>query len=160
MRQFKLCLLLLFLAILTSSACALCISKRGRARALIGMRHRCKRMGLPRSFSSCLLGYVRSAKLVPGMFRRVKGCYQRSTFLARVKRAIRVCHSKRLSQVVRRNRKKEKLAKQLGGGQGNFFAGFSTSSCTCESGCHYCCLLRSIAGITECTSCPHNLKCS
>lgn len=159
MRQSKFFLSLLLLAILTSSACALCISKRGRQRILVDMRHRCKRMGISPYVSSCLLAYARSVKSVPSRVQHGKQCYQKTALLARVKKAIRDCYPKSISRVLKRNMGKTKLAKKIGGRKGNIFSGFSTLSCSCGSGCHFCCILRSIAGSDVCPSCPHGFRC-
>lgn len=141
------------------SVCALCISRKGRRELLMDMRHRCNRMGLPRPICICLLGHARSVKPVANPFHAQRLCFEQSMFLTEVYKAIPRCY-KISTKAVENNSKKGNLAKKFGSGIDLSFEGFSTSSCSCRSGCHYCCILRSIGGIDYCPTCSSGLRCT
>lgn len=165
-----------FLAILTilmltmvNETAAKCISTKAKGRMMRNMHQRARKIRMPKPVFQCFVKYlIEVPPVIKSTVHGKKYCYEESTLRSYFQSAIQSCIFSRPSG---RNIRKASVRALLpaltcpgldGGIISCPVSTYYVTSCSCHSGCHFCCLVGSIGASSWCGRlyCPHGGRCS
>lgn len=168
-----LCTLLLILTLCSSTvftfSAAMCISEDARNDMISDMKHRARKIRMPKPIFRCLLKQL--VAVPPTKVSTPEGqhyCYEEEVMKKSLQQGISACifNKRRPSSSGRGSVRVASLSLECLGSSGEPQACspslFYATTCSCYSGCHYCCIVASLGAGSWCAQlyCPNGGWCA
>lgn len=141
---------------LVSNSSARCISTKAKGRMMRSMHRRAQKIRMPRQVYGCILKYfVEVPPVMKKTFNGKRYCYEEAMLHAYLQRAIGTCiydkppgppSSSTSEASVRVALQTLQCPKTDGGSFSCPVSTYYVTSCSCYSGCHFCCIMDGLAG--------------